>query len=298
VSAKRKRLDDFTVGATVLAALIILIGGVIWGKGVSFSSNHTVYEAQFPEVFGLKEGSSVLVQGVAQGKIGRITLVSEGARVELLIDSEITLYKDAEVLLFTPQLMGGRMVTIDPGKGPEKLAAGSLLHGQVPAGMGEVMAASGEVLDELLGMIQQLNITAKRVDSIFVQSEMVQRVDLTLTDLTEMTTTVREDLSRTTQALREGAEQIHASSMEFNTLLADNRPRMDTLMVRLNRVAHEVESFSANIDEFSRQLTSQRGSLGKLVYSDSLHDELVRTISDTDSLIRRLKKEGIKVSIF
>jgi len=298
VSANRKRLDEFSVGLTVLAAIVILIGGVIWGKGLSFKSHHTTYEVQFPEVYGLKEGSSVLVQGVAHGKVGSIQLVDGGARVQILLDDQVTLYRDAQVMLFTPQLMGGRMVTIKPGDGPEKLPAGSLLQGKVPAGMGEVMAQSGQVLNEMIDMIQQLNTTAKRVDSIFVKSNMVNRVDNTLTDLTEMTKSMKEDLSHTTEALRQGADEIRSSSVEFNTLLTDNRPRIDTLMVRLNRVAVEAESFSANLEQFSGQLSSQKGSLGKLVYSDSLHDELVRTLADTDSLIKRLKKEGIKVSIF
>ena len=298
MSTKRRRLDEFSVGITVLAAVVVLIGGIIWGKGISFNSEHTIYEIQFPEVYGLKEGSSVLVQGVAHGKVGPITLNSEGARVQILVDSDVILYDDAEVLLFTPQLMGGRMVTIDPGKGPNRLPSGSLMKGKVPAGMGEVMAASGAVLDEMLDMIQQLNKTAKRVDSIFVKSQMVDRVDQTLTDLTEMTSAMKRDLEMTTGSLRKGADQIRNSSVEFNGLISDNRPRMDSLMVRLNRVAFEAEQFSSNLESFSEQLTSQKGSLGKLVYSDSLHDELVRTLADTDSLINRLKKEGIKVSLF
>ncbi|MCB2200525.1 MCE family protein [bacterium] len=298
MSVNRRRLDEFSVGVTVLAAIIILIGGIIWGKGISFNSKHEIYEVQFPEVYGLKEGSSVLIQGVAHGKVGMITLNSEGARVQILIDTDVDLYDDAKVILFTPQLMGGRMVTIDPGEGPAKLKPGALLKGEVPAGMGEVMAASGEVLDELLSMIQQLNTTARRVDSIFVKSDMVYRVDRTLTDLTDMTSAMKRDLAMTTSSLRDGAAQIRNSSEEFNTLLVDNRPRIDSLMVRLNSIATEADNFSSSLETFGNQLTSQEGSLGKLMYSDSLHDELVRTIADTDSLIKRLKKEGIKVSLF
>lgn len=298
MSANRRRLDEFSVGVTVLAAIIILIGGIIWGKGISFNSKHEIYEVQFPEVYGLKEGSAVLVQGVAHGKVGTITLNSDGARVQVLMDRDVVLYNDYKVLLFTPQLMGGRMVTIDPGKGPTELRPGALMDGEVPAGMGEVMAASGKVLDEMLDMIQQLNTTAKRVDSIFVKSDMVYRVDRTLTDLTEMTASMKQDLAVTTASLRDGAGQIRSSSEEFNTLLVDNRPRIDSLMVRLNNIAAEADNFSSSLETFGDQLTSQQGSLGKLIYSDSLHDELVRTLADTDSLIKRLKKEGIKVSLF
>lgn len=298
MSSRRRPADEFAVGLTVIAAIIVLIGGILWGKGVSFNSDHQTFKVFFPEVYGLKEGSSVLVQGVAHGKVGTIQLEGRGATVTVLLDRSVRVYKDARVILFTPQLMGGRVVSIDPGNGPEPLKHNVILHGEVPAGMGEVMAASGQVLEELLKTVQQLHMTTARVDTLLVQSHLTERVESSLTNLEAMTVNLRDDLSDAAQSLRKGADEVHSSTEEIHQLVGDNRPRFDSLMVRMNRVVNETEVFSKNLGEFSTAMNEQQGSLGKLVYSDSLHEQLQTTLADLDALIVRLKKEGIKVSIF
>jgi hypothetical protein len=73
---------------------------------------------------------------------------------------------------------------------------------------------------------------------------------------------------------------------------------VDTLMVRLNRVVVDAETFSRNLGEFSEAMNSETGSLGKLAFNDSLHAQLIQTMKDLDELVIYLKEEGINVSLF
>ncbi len=297
MSAKRKA-DEFKVGLTVLLSLVVLTGGIMWGKRVSFKSEHQTYHVQFPSVYGLKEGSTVLIQGVAHGKVGTITLVSEGALVEVHLDREIILYEDSEVLLFAPQLMGGRIISINPGKGPKRLQPDVLLYGSVPSGMGEVMAASGEVVGELLEMIRQMRTTTMRLDSALVESRLGDRLNSSLEDLNVLTKALRTELHVATISLTRGAEDIEASGRELHILMADNRPRVDSIMVRMNRVAEHAERITANVHALSNVLSDSGGSLGRLLYSDTLHNQLVRTLAEIDSMAATIKEKGVQVKLF
>jgi len=298
VSNNKRARDEFVVGLTVLIALVVLVGGIMWGKGVSFESDYRTLYVEFSEVYGLKAGSAVLVQGVAHGKVKDIELIDKGARVCILVDRGVVLYSDASALLFAPQLMSGRMVTISPGNGPDPISDGAVIPGEVPAGMGEVMAASGDVMEELLATIKQLHITAARIDTVLIQTEMVGRVEGTLGNLEKMTSNLHDNLSEAALSLRIGADEIRNSTAAINTMMGDNKPRLDTLMVRLNRVVGEAEQFSSNLENFSEAMNTQEGSLGKMVYSDSLHQQLQQTLQNLDALIIRLKDEGINVSLF
>ncbi len=297
MSANRKA-DEFKVGLTVLLSLVVLTGGIMWGKRVSFKSEHQTYHVQFPSVYGLKEGSTVLIQGVAHGKVGAITLVSEGALVDVHLDREIILYEDSEVLLFAPQLMGGRIISINPGKGPKRLQPDVLLYGSVPSGMGEVMAASGEVVGELLAMIRQMRTTTMRLDSALVESRLGDRLNSSLEDLNVLTKALRTELHVATVSLTHGAEDIEASGRELHILMADNRPRVDSIMVRMNRVAEHAERITANVHALSNVLSDSGGSLGRLLYSDTLHNQLVRTLAEIDSMAATIKEKGVQVKLF
>lgn len=298
MSRNRPKMDEFTVGLTVLIALVILVGGVLWGKGVRFRARHQTYTVLFPEVYGLKEGSSVLVNGVARGKVGSVKLITEGASVEILLDSDVVIHDDYKVILFSPQLMGGRTISIDPGEGPGRIKPGDLLQGEVPAGVGEVMASSGKVLEELLVLIHQLRTTTARVDSAVLISDIGPRLRNTLADLNNMTSALRVEMAQASLALKVGAEEVAASGQELHALLKTNRPRADSLLIRLNRVSNDMEYATKNVRRFSDALADTTGTIGMLMYSDTLHAQLVRTLSDIDSLVAQLKKEGVKVSIF
>jgi phospholipid/cholesterol/gamma-HCH transport system substrate-binding protein len=298
VNRKSQRSDEFKVGFTVLVAAIVLVVGIFWGKGLSFRQQHKTYQVQFEEVYGLKEGSSVLVQGVARGKVGQIRLNEKGAIVTVQVDEGIPIYQDARVALFSPQLMGGRTITIDPGSGPQRLEPGSTLVGEVPAGVGEVMASSGQVLTEIRDVIVRLNTIVTRVDSAIVGTRMVQRIDSSLADLTTFTGTAREELLATSSALRQGAETIRGTSVQFDRMLASNQPRFDSLMINLEAISGDAEQISVNLEQFTEALNSREGSLGRFVYDDELHSRLATTLANLDSLIVQLKSEGVNVSIF
>lgn len=298
MSKKDRKRDEFSVGLTVLIAVVVLIGGIIWGKGISFDAQHKVYYVQFSEVFGLKEGSAVLVQGVAHGKVGEIHLNEIGALVEINLDENIILYKDATVMLFAPQLMGGKMVTIDPGNGPAEFEQGGTLRGYIPAGVGEVVAGTGEVLDDVQSMVRQLKATAVRLDSAMIVSQMIPRIDSTLANLNAMTMNLRDNLDVASYQLRQGAETLNKTTREFDGMVSENRPRMDSLLVRLNTVADDAQQLSHNLSGFSRALNDQEGTIGKLAYSDTLHNQLVRTLANFDSLAKKLKKDGVTVKLF
>lgn len=298
MSENREARTELAVGLTVLASIVVLIGGIIWGKGISFRSDHKSYLVQFKQVYGLKEGSAVLVKGVTHGKVGNIALTDDGALVTVDIDRSVPIFTDATVLLFAPQLMGGRLVSIDPGKGPQKLEEGGRLRGTVPAGMGEVMASSGEVLNEMLLAVRQLRTTAMRVDSMFVKSNMVGRVEGSLANIEAMSSEMRKSLSNAAETLNQSAVEVRQSTEQVNMLLTDNRPRVDTLVTRLNQVVSDAENFTVNLKSFSNAMNDETGSLGKLVYNDSLHVQLIKTMNDLDALIIYLKEEGINVSLF
>lgn len=298
MQGEQRNRDEFAVGTVVLVALVILIAGIIWGKGVRFRTDHAQYHVQFSEVYGLKEGSSVLVHGVARGKVAGISLDSNRAMVDIELERDVTLYRDARVLLFTPQLMGGRMVTIDPGNGPGRLEEGAVLAGEVPAGIGEVMAASGEVLNEVRGIVAHLNNTVAEIDTFMDIGRLGIRLESSLVDLNETTALLRDRLDRTSLSLEKGAAEIATTGGELREMVETNRPGMDNIVLRVNHVLGEVEEVTGNLKTFTEAISDTTGTVGKLVYSDSLHRQISRTLSDVDSLVSQLKKDGVKFSLF
>ncbi len=298
MNSRQRIQQEFWVGGVVLVSLAILVFGIIWGKGVRLDAKTNKYQVHFKEVYGLKEGSSVLVQGVSKGTVNSVDLGEQGAIVSIDLDADVKLYQDVEVLLFTPQLMGGRMVTINPGAGPEPLQEGSLIYGSVPTGIGEVMAASGIALAELTDILVHLRKTISSVDSALNITNLGERLDASLDDMNATTAVLRDRLEKTSKSLEVGAGEIEATGKELYKVVSANSPKIDTLITQMDGVMLDVQQVATNLKSFSGAITGKEGTIGKLVYSDTLHNQIVRTLADIDSLAAKLKKEGVKIKIF
>ena len=67
--------QEITVGGVVLAALVVLIGGLMWLTGQSFAGGgRVVVPVQFTTIQGLTTGDPVMISGVQVGRVARVQL--------------------------------------------------------------------------------------------------------------------------------------------------------------------------------------------------------------------------------
>ncbi|MBW1714161.1 MAG: outer membrane lipid asymmetry maintenance protein MlaD, partial [Deltaproteobacteria bacterium] len=103
------------IGAACLIYLSLMLGQVGWfGAG-----EYEVY-AEFDSVEGLLHGATVEVAGVQVGRVGRIELVENRARVQLRIKMNIKLDQDVICSIRTKGVIGEKFLRLEPG-GSDKL---------------------------------------------------------------------------------------------------------------------------------------------------------------------------------
>src|SRR5713101_8925910 len=71
-----KRRDEVVVGATILATLVVVVGGALWLSQAHLGRTEQVYRARFRTVGGLNVGDPVVLRGVRVGRVEGIRLAS------------------------------------------------------------------------------------------------------------------------------------------------------------------------------------------------------------------------------
>ena len=70
----------------------------------------------FDDVYGLSEGSNVLISGVEYGKVKDIKLLESGkVLVKLSLRERVSIYKNYKVVVKSETALGGRVIAISPG---------------------------------------------------------------------------------------------------------------------------------------------------------------------------------------
>jgi phospholipid/cholesterol/gamma-HCH transport system substrate-binding protein len=120
---------DLAVGAFVLTGLAALIWLALKiGGGALVGGDTVTFRARFANLGGLAPGASVLVSGVAVGRVEHVELDERfAAIVTLRVRSDLALPADTMAAVRSSGLIGEKHIALLPGAEDALLAAGELI---------------------------------------------------------------------------------------------------------------------------------------------------------------------------
>jgi len=276
-----ERKAEVLVGFTVALALLILVLGVIWGKGVEFLARHAFLTVRFEDVRGLEKSDPVLVRGIRQGRVEKVVLRNEFAEVRLRIREDVPLYSDLRITVEDRELMGGKQVAIDPGKSGRSVDLRGVFYGETRGDVRMVLVRAEDVLS--------------RADSVFLQIETF----LEEGRLSRVLQNVEETTDQAKKILAENRRNFRLTVERLEKLMRGLQE--DSTAVRLGVVVTELDSTICLMKRVVLQMENEDGTLGKLIHDRWLYDQLLKTSVNLDSLIDDIRanpKRYFHVSVF
>lgn len=282
---REERRNYLAVGAFVVA---VAVGLVVWlavlsGRTGATDPYHVVYE----RVMGIAAGTQVLYQGYAIGVVRDIQpQTSEGRRrfrVNLAIERGWSIPEDSEAVITTRGFLSAAVINVRGGTSPRALAPGSEIRAGTSADLAGAVSAVAErvtemvesrveplldslaegtpaILDNLRDFSAELNATGDRLGAVLGPDNR-RRVDAILANLESASA----NLSRIGRDLGPTREQVDRLLARVNALLEENGGELDhairdlhgsleSIAVRSDAIAQDLEITSRNLAEFSRQI--------------------------------------------
>ena len=272
---------EIIVGITVTMALLILIFGMIWGKGMKLFSGRNLYTIGFENIGGLEKGDPVVIRGMEQGEVGKITMQPECVIVQISVNKTLPLYSDFSVQIESREIIGGKQITVIPGKSgypadPEKIYTGRLRG-------------------DILMILSQADQILSRIDSVFTGLEQLVDNDR----LNKVMANVEESASEARQLFKEIRPQLKSTLDNFqgvsHTLVEDSAAQ------KLSGIINRLDSASVLIHQVAGEIQTEDGTVGKMIKDRALFDQLLQTTTHMDSLILDIKtnpKRYVHMSLF
>lgn len=282
---KEQGRNYLAVGTFVV---VVGIGLVVWlavlaGKTGASDPYYVVYDS----VMGIGDGSEVLYQGYGIGTVASIEpLLNEGRRrfrVNLAIERGWKIPEDSEAVITAPGFLSAAVIDVRGGSSPRSLkrkseiAAGAsvdlagavsnaagrvteMLDRQVAPMLGGLADSTPEVLDNLRSFSAQLNRVGAQLEAV-VSPKNLERIDAILASLQ----TASADASRLGSDLGNTRELLDRLLGRANGLLAEETGELDhairdlhvsleSIAVRSDAIAGDLEITARNLAEFSRQI--------------------------------------------
>lgn len=282
---------EFIIGICVIAAIVILIFGIDYLKGINLFSPANFYYVSYDNVAGLEISSPVTVDGYKVGQVREIQFDYENPgkiKVLLALNKKLRLPIDSKATMGST-LMSGNFIAIKLGKSSEKIPVGGDIESYATSDLmsslsEDIMPAVNQILPRVDSLLYNLNKLAG--DPALLSS--IQRLDgitenvMTATD--GLNSTINKDLPvvmRNVKSISHGLDTVTANLGILSAQLKS---------LPLNTTVDNVNALTDNLTKFSNQLNDPSSTLGMLMNDPELYNKLNRVAADVDSLIVDIKK--------
>ena len=281
---------EFKVGLFAIGTIAMFYMGFNYLKGIEFFSRTNRYYVIYKDVGGLTKSNPVTISGFNVGRVADIRLLQNNGNIVLValdIDRQIVL-GDSAVAKLDANFLGEVSIVVDVGNILRPINPFDTLYSRVDPGLTEMLVSSAQpIADNLPVTIANLNALLedlqgsgdglKQALASFTRTS--NSLNLTLREN-------REEIKGAVTAYRELAIKLNSSMDAIKPLIA----KFSVLADSLNNLelANTVKKLNIMLEEATATVSAFRNkesTLGKLMYEDSLYNNLNRTMLDLDSLL-------------
>jgi phospholipid/cholesterol/gamma-HCH transport system substrate-binding protein len=290
--------QEITVGGLVIAALVVLVGGLMWLTGQSFRSGDRVtIPVEFTSVQGLTGGDPVTISGVQVGRVAAMRLEEVGrVLVHLEVDKRVAPRTDATAGIRPLDFLGAKYVLYSPGTSDQLLPEGAVIKGSEET---DLASSVGGITDQAGSVLSG----AKDI----LSPEMAAQVKATLA-ATERAVDVLaragsgplvSDASAALVALRNTAGSL--DSILSNPSIKESISEMDEIAVGVKEMTQGLAAVAQNLSSMLEAMRSPEGTVGKLLTDTTLYvdtHELLVSMRKLLDDVRERPGRYVHVSVF
>jgi phospholipid/cholesterol/gamma-HCH transport system substrate-binding protein len=249
---KRKAVPLLRIGAFVLTAFILLVVFIFYiGNKEKLFSSTTELTARFSTVSNLRKGAEIDLVGINVGSVKDIRLPNNArdsvtVTMKILTDVLKLIHTDSKATISTQGLIGDKVIFLTMGgDSTQAVAPGSTIQGVVP--------------EDFSKIFDTLSVAVAQFDSLAKAATMLVHV-----------------VQSGTGTL---AKLINDSSLyqNANLMIVGAKQTLATANDAVGNMSKSVEKTSSDVNEIVERINRGEGSLGKLLKSDELYQDLHKT---------------------
>mgnify|MGYP001321056623 FL=1 len=300
-----------TLSKEIRAVLIIFFGVFLFLLGFNFLNGTSLFKkenilyAKYENVEGLQVGTKVTVNGLSVGKVAKIDFLPNSSQllVSFTIRNDVVFSKNSVAELYEAGLIGGKSIAIHPVYDNfTKFKSGDTLKSSVKPGLTDV------VNQQIAPLQKKLEKVLTNADSLFsgvnnvLNSEGKNNLSITLENLSSAVKSTDELVSRFNSISKIQNKNINSIITNLAMVSQNLNKITDSLSsTNLKKTIYNFEKLSSNFNHVLLEIKSGNGTFSKLLYEDSLYQNLKNSSYAIEKLLIDLKsnpKRYVHFSLF
>ncbi len=303
---------EIKVGVLAIICLFLLFFGFNFLKGVNIFSSTYSFKGKFVRANGLEEQAAVYIKGYKVGQVEDIEYdftADSSFLVTISIHHDIDLPKGTQMVLIQDGLMGGGAIElrVPAGTYDDLYASGSMLPTAIEPGL--VDQLQNDLLAKLSSAVSGADTLIANVNAQLADNHLynaLANVDQVSADLTNVSKDAKQMMATDVPHLMHSAQNtvdgLKGSVNDINHFTRQlDRVDLPATIARVDTTLEHVDGAVSQIDGLVSDVRSTDGTIGNLIYSRTLYNDIDSTVVSADSLLRDLKanpKRYVHFSLF
>lgn len=296
---KDQSKTELKVGIMVVVGTLVFLWVIGWAKNYSLSANEKSLEIKFPTVAGLEIEDPVTVNGVRKGSVQDFKIEPGAVIVRIKLDSDVDLRQDATFAVTMLDLMGGKKININPGTSTQELDYDKMQRGQFEPDISSVMTMLGSMQGDLNNTIKDVKITLTSLNDYLTDKKLNEDVKTSVSNLRDLTHKLNILIDDNKNDLRKITSNAGELTADAKDLLHNNKEIIQNSINDLQNVLKHTDSLLVKINNIADETTGKKNNLGKILYDETMYNNLTETISDlkkmTKIVLEQLNGKGLNV---
>ena len=292
---KKIASTEFKVGITIITATLILIFGIIWGKGFRLQTNKYQLNLLFENVGGLIPGDPVTVNGVKEGKVLEIGWKERLVLCTIELNDKVKLYEDTSFMITSAELLAGMKIEIFPGTSKNHINLSQQpFKGKYGGRIVDVGLIMGDLANDIRALSYRIDTTVIKVNAMISEGSIQKNIIASLENLNKAShsfTKLPDNISRT-------LGHLDSTILLLNKVVRNNEQQLHSTLRNVDIISSQLDTVSASLKVVMDKIENRRGTLGKLVNDTTLYNDMSRTLLRVDSLTKQIKEKGLDLNLF
>jgi len=281
---------EFTIGVSAIVAVLILVFGINYLKGINMFQPSNHYDVVYTDVAGLAQSAPVSLNGYKVGIVRELRYEYNNPghiRVSLDLDDELKLAAGTVAEIVT-DMLGTTTINLHIPAGNKYLEPGAELTPAISQGL--VQNLQSEMLPQVVNLLPKVDSIMISVNKVVSNPALIKTVE-SLDRIAANIESSTRNIKSFSSTLPYIANDARATMTNFNTISTDMKQitaelkdlPVDTTMQNVLRATEELKVLLA-------QLNNPNSTLGALTHDRSLYNNLNSSAASLDSLLRDIKK--------